>query len=211
MGYVDAYCERIAPGFWGEPLNSLSNLAFLLAAVLLFLLARRAQPTLVALPVLVALIFVGSATFHTIATPWGGALDSGFIAVFLLYYIALFAHLFWHLPWRHAWLAAPAFLLFTVLVTLIAGLFDFAGPGMYLAALLGLAILTATLVRQHDPAWRLFALPTLTFAVSLTFRTLDSPLCSTLPTGTHFLWHLLNALTLYLVSRAAIVRGRRGD
>jgi hypothetical protein len=211
VGYVDSYCERIGPGFWGEPLNSLSNLAFLFAAVLLWFLARRTHLTLVALPVLVALIFVGSAAFHTTATPWGGALDSGFIAVFLLYYIALFAHLFWNLPWRHAWLAAPAFLLCTALVTLIASLIDFTGPGMYLAALLGLAVLAASLHRRHDPAWRAFALAALVFAISLTFRTIDDPICSTFPAGTHFLWHLLNASTLYLVSRAAIIRGSRGN
>ncbi len=32
--------------------------------------------------------------------------------------------------------------------------------------------------------------------VSLTFRTLDGPLCDSLPVGTHFLWHLLNATML---------------
>ena len=29
---VDAYCERIAPGLLGEPLNALSNISFFLAA-----------------------------------------------------------------------------------------------------------------------------------------------------------------------------------
>ncbi len=32
--------------------------------------------------------------------------------------------------------------------------------------------------------------------VSLTFRTLDQPLCGALPFGTHFLWHVLNAVML---------------
>ena len=32
--------------------------------------------------------------------------------------------------------------------------------------------------------------------VSLTFRSLDDPLCSTIPLGTHFLWHVLNAVML---------------
>ena len=32
--------------------------------------------------------------------------------------------------------------------------------------------------------------------VSLTFRSIDGPLCGALPIGTHFLWHLLNALLL---------------
>ena len=44
--------------------------------------------------------------------------------------------------------------------------------------------------------------------VSLTLRTLDEPLCGAWPIGTHFLWHLLNAVTLWLVSAAIIRRAR---
>jgi hypothetical protein len=32
--------------------------------------------------------------------------------------------------------------------------------------------------------------------LSLTARTLDEPLCAAIPLGTHFLWHLLNAVML---------------
>jgi uncharacterized membrane protein len=32
--------------------------------------------------------------------------------------------------------------------------------------------------------------------LSLTFRTLDEPLCGVVPVGTHFLWHILNGLML---------------
>ena len=30
--YVDNYSERLLPGFWGEPLNAVSNAAFVLTA-----------------------------------------------------------------------------------------------------------------------------------------------------------------------------------
>ncbi len=33
---VDAYCERLEPGFWDEPLNAISNLAFWLSAWLVW-------------------------------------------------------------------------------------------------------------------------------------------------------------------------------
>jgi len=42
------------------------------------------------------------------------------------------------------------------------------------------------------------------FAVSLSFRTIDESACPLLPVGTHFLWHLLNPLVLYLCVRALI-------
>jgi hypothetical protein len=43
------------------------------------------------------------------------------------------------------------------------------------------------------------------FFVAYTFRTLDAPLCSSLPVGTHFMWHCLNAVLLYLLVRAALL------
>jgi hypothetical protein len=33
-------------------------------------------------------------------------------------------------------------------------------------------------------------------ALSLTFRSVDETLCDTIPFGTHFLWHILNAVML---------------
>lgn len=200
---MDSYCERVAPGFWGEPLNSATNLAFLGAALALWWMSRGDRPSVRALPVLIGLIFVGSAAFHTAATRWGAALDSGFIAVFQLYYIALYTHLFWQVRWRRAWLAAPAFFAYTVIVALTVG-----GQSMYLAALsvlIGLAVAMRWTGRAH---WWWFALAAGVFAVSLTFRTIDDAVCGSLPTGTHFVWHLLNATTLFIVSRAAIVRAR---
>jgi hypothetical protein len=31
---IDAYCERLGPGLWAEPLNAVTNLAFIVAAVI---------------------------------------------------------------------------------------------------------------------------------------------------------------------------------
>ncbi len=32
---IDLYCERLGPGLWAEPLNAVTNLAFILAGILL--------------------------------------------------------------------------------------------------------------------------------------------------------------------------------
>lgn len=42
------------------------------------------------------------------------------------------------------------------------------------------------------------------FAVSLSLRQLDMPLCSDWRWGTHFAWHLLNATTLGLTTWAMV-------
>ena len=49
------------------------------------------------------------------------------------------------------------------------------------------------------------------FAVSLTARTLDRPLCTDIPIGTHFVWHILNAVVLFTVGYAVVDRYRRGS
>jgi hypothetical protein len=41
--------------------------------------------------------------------------------------------------------------------------------------------------------------------VALFFRTLDKTICPEFPLGTHFLWHLLNGVVLYLSTRGLIL------
>jgi hypothetical protein len=74
--YVDSYCERVAPGLWEEPFNSLSTLAFLIAAVLVWRLAAGDRAGRL-LAVLTGLVFVAGTTFHLLATRWAAAGDSG--------------------------------------------------------------------------------------------------------------------------------------
>jgi hypothetical protein len=60
-----------------------------------------------------------------------------------------------------------------------------------------LILFYAWLLRARSPATaRGLAIGALILLVSLTFRTLDEPLCAVLPVGTHFLWHVLNATML---------------
>lgn len=82
---VDGYCERLGPGLWAEPLNAITNLAFLLAALIM---ARRARghglPRLLAAEL--ALIGAGSSLFHPVAQGWAGLADVIPIVLFSLTY-----------------------------------------------------------------------------------------------------------------------------
>ncbi|MEU8631069.1 hypothetical protein AB0C38_02795 [Amycolatopsis sp. NPDC048633] len=196
--YVDGYCERVGPGLWGEPLNSLSNLAFLLAAVLVWRLAAGDRVGRL-LAGLIGLVFVASTAFHLVATRWAAVADSVSILVFMLVYAVLFARVFYR--WRLAWLAAPAFVALTVVTALLGG-------GLYLSALIGLGIFAALLAFERDAYWTHFAVAGAVFALSLSLRALDRDVCDYVPVGTHFLWHLLNGLVLYLVSRTMVLRHR---
>lgn len=204
---MDVYCERVEAGFWDEPLNAASNLAFLVAAVAVWFLARRTRRAIQPLAVLLAFVGVAGLVFHTTAASWAAEVDTGSTTVFLTYYVVLFTHLFLVVPWRMAWLAGPAFLLFTALVSAVVG---YGGPGIFLSSLLTLAVLGYALARSpyHElrEHTRPFLLAAGIFTVALVLRTVDTPLCGSLPVGTHFLWHLLNALALFLICRAAVAR-----
>jgi hypothetical protein len=211
---VGDYCERTASGLWGEPFNAVSNLAFLVASgVLLWLVSRQrpAPPVRVwLLPALLGVVGLCSLSFHTLATGFTEALDSLSILAFVLVALTVLLHDMWTVPWRWAWLSVPAFVAFAVAVDapLIAIFGADAALGGYLPALLGLVGLGVALRLRGEVSrygtWLLWAAGV--FAVSLTARTVDRPLCTDIPTGTHFVWHILNAVVLFIVGYAVLDR-----
>jgi len=91
---IDLYCERLGPGLWAEPLNALTNLGFLVAALASWQLARRSESRDGSLGSLIALIVaigVGSAMFHTFATGWARVLDVLPILLFQLWFLWLYS------------------------------------------------------------------------------------------------------------------------
>ena len=67
------YCERIDGSFWAEPLNAVTNAAFLVAALAGFWLWRRQGGRDAVTLVLIELVFaigIGSFLFHTVPNRW---------------------------------------------------------------------------------------------------------------------------------------------
>src|SRR3546814_1971004 len=91
--FIDLYCERVGPGLWAEPLNLVTNLAFILAGVLLVVALRRAEPAvrrdpaIIGLAVLVLVVGIGSGLFHSFATRWAALAAVIPIALFILFYL----------------------------------------------------------------------------------------------------------------------------
>ncbi len=191
---VDGYCERMGPEFWAEPVNAVTNAAFLLAAVIMW---RRAQGIGRVLAGIVFAIGVGSFLFHTFAQPWAGALDVLPILLFILVYIFAANRDFWGLPTIKATGLTALFIPYTAatvpLFAMIPGLGDSAGY----APVPVLIALYAYLLRDRAPdTARGLAIGAGLLILSLTLRTIDEPLCHHVPLGTHFGWHLLNATML---------------
>ncbi len=214
------YCERATdPHFWGEPLNAVTNLAFILAAILAFKHVRK-QPhgtcgyfhyILIAV---VFLIGLGSGLFHTLATRWSALADVLPIVVFIFLYLYFAMRNYLSLS---ILASGIGILLFIGLNYVTSTIKCEGGPCLngtigYVPALAALVCLGfLSLIKKHKAAISLLT-ASVVFTCSAIFRSIDISTCpqTTIghyPVGTHFMWHILNALTLYILLRAAVLYG----
>ncbi|WJY21630.1 ceramidase domain-containing protein [Fontisubflavum oceani] len=195
---IDAYCERLDPSFWAEPLNAVTNSAFLLAAAFMAIRLRDARlPLAWGLVGLLAAIGIGSFLFHTFATAWAALSDVIPIALFILVYLFALNRDVWRWPFWTAFLGTVAFLPYAALVTpFFNALPFFEVSAIYWSVPLALLIYAALLRSRTAEIARGMVIGAGILMLSLTARSLDMPLCAALPFGTHFLWHLLNAVML---------------
>jgi hypothetical protein len=207
---VDIYCERTDLTFWAEPVNALTNLAFIAAAVLLWRAQSAAHRSVPgqdrALAGLIAAIGVASLLFHTLATEWAGLADTLTILAFAAYFLSLFLRRAARLGIVAALALAVAFAgasyAFPALVPAGAA----RGSAGYLPYVAALLVMTAYLRSRQSASARVFLGTTGLFLVSLALRTVDAAVCEQLPLGTHFAWHVLNAVVLYRLARELSVR-----
>jgi len=210
---VDIYCERLSASFFAEPLNAVSNLAFLIAGSVAWHEFRQrsnpsSDPLLAAIVAVVPIVGLGSFAFHTLATRWASWADVIPILIFMLLYIWLVMRRYFAWP---MWLASTALLAFFLLtIFLEAGVPEQVlwGGAMYLPTV---AVFVAVAIAPNDCSKEVrttIAAAAALFLLGFTFRTLDAPLCESLPIGTHYFWHVSNAVVLYLLIHAAILHGR---
>ena len=209
---VDLYCERTDPGYWSEPVNALSNVAFLIAAALIVRHCRvrgPVPPDALLLAALVALVGVGSFFFHTFATVWAGWLDGIFILAFIYVFLARFLARVPRWGWKGIAAGLAGYWLFARGVTMSFPAEALNGSFAYFPALFALVGLAVWSGARNDPGTGRLALGASLFAVSLVFRTVDLTLCDALPIGTHGAWHCLNAAVLWLVATGLVAHERR--
>lgn len=231
--HVFLYCERgTSAALSAEPINAVSNIAFILAALMGLQLLEwrpRAQHTAdnFLLIGLVALIGIGSFAFHLLATQETELLDVIPIAVFMLVYLGFALNRFLGVPPGWTVLLVVGF---TVLMSATSQVQCWDGgvgvPGpevqgakpclngsvFYLPALGALIVVGLLLEEQRHRAAPYVLWAAAIFAVSLTLRSLDMALCDRVliegrKVGTHAAWHVLNALALFLLLRASLEGG----
>ena len=226
---VFIYCERgTDPAYWAEPINAITNAGFILAALIFWqcLLWRKPEernPDHYLLMTLVFLIGIGSFAFHTHADQGTALADVIPITLFMLVYLGFALNRFLSVP--------PGWTVLLVIVftgvMYAAGLVHCWDGGIglkgtvedsktclngsmrYLPALVALIIVGMLTAERHHKAAPYILWAAVTFTVSIVFRTIDFGMCDTVViegrnVGTHFLWHLLNAVVLFLLLRATL-------
>lgn len=208
--FIDIYCERIGPGFWAEPLNALSNFSFFIAAFFAFKLARQNNALnrgSIILIFLLAVIGLGSFSFHTFATQKAQLAD----VIPILFYQIAFLLLYSARVMKVAPHATRSLMIMFALAIVAAHQIPtdvLNGSVAYLPALFFLGRFAAWhrahTAEEKDILWLAAGL----FTLSLTFRSLDMAFCNDIPLGLHFLWHILNGYVLYLTIRAYIISAK---
>jgi Ceramidase len=228
--HVFLYCERgTNETLFGEPINAISNIAFLLAALLgLHLLQQRPREEQSAdqylFVGLVFLIGLGSLAFHLLATQGTELADVIPIGVFMLVYLGFALNRFLGVPPGFTVLLVIGFMgimAATMQVKCWDGGIGVPGPEIqgvkaclngslfYLPGLAALIVIGLLMEERRLTAAPYVLVAAAIFAVSITLRSLDLALCDEIKwqgraTGTHFAWHLLNAIVLFLLIRASL-------
>jgi hypothetical protein len=193
---IDIYCERLDVGIWAEPINAVTNFAFILAAIIMWIRCKN----LVEGRVLAFLLFsigCGSFLFHTFAQTWAAILDVTPILIFILTYIYAANRRFLVWSKRMSITGVILFLPYQFLVVSILSSIQFLGSSaQYVPVAILIFFYSALLHKSKTNLSRELFVGATILSLSIFARTIDAPLCAIVVVGTHFIWHILNAIML---------------
>lgn len=224
--HIDIYCERTDPAFWAEPLNAVSNGAFLIAAFFAFRLiqknsypqkinpgshrgSNRSQSSMplpfdsLFLAGIIAVIGVGSFLFHTLATKTALMADVIPILIYQLAFLSLYGRRVMELSRARVLILIVGFLMLGQSSYMAKDILN--GSLGYAPALIFLIAYAIYHYATHKVERGILFLAAGIFTLSLTFRSIDMAICNALPIGIHYMWHILNAIVLYLTTRAYVM------
>ena len=193
---IDIYCERLDIGIWAEPINAVTNVAFILASIFMWLRCKNLVEGRI-LSFLLFSIGCGSFLFHTFAQTWAAILDVAAILIFILTYIFIANRSF--LAWSKmvSLIGVILFFPYQVLLANILSNIQFFGSSVQYIPVAILIFIYSGLLRKTEPNLsRGLLIGATILCLSIVFRIIDEPLCSILSVGTHFVWHILNAIML---------------
>jgi len=203
---IDLYCERTGTGLLAEPINAVTNMSFVIAAIAIWYLAKRLNLLSYGIWLLIGLmvsIGIGSGLFHTFATSWARILDIVPILLFQVAFLWIYGRRVIRLPSDN--------LVIVVIIFLVSAYFGRQFPHLlngsliYAPALMLLMGLGIYHYRHARSQHTLLLWASGVFLLSLFFRANDMAVCEYVTFGTHFLWHIFNGVLVYLVVHTLLV------
>lgn len=207
---MPVYCEtslNALGGFPAEPINTVTSLVpVVLGVFALVYLVRRRQHSYVAyaLASLTILTGLGSIAWHALRTELTLLFDA---LPGVLYFAVIVFFWFYFLGARYLGLVVMA--AFVALVVFLRPMAreEFFVIVVSVLAVIAAGLLVATRIRRRQ-AFGFAALTVGAAVVALALRTLDLKVCSTIPFGTHFLWHIFLGTAAYAGVRMIVLLRR---
>ncbi len=208
------YCERIALGEWQEPFNTFSALAFVCAGLLGLRLCfgvAKGDGLRLCMALCTLIIGVVSFTFHMHGTRISLLYD--LLPILLFNVLAA-----WTIFSRGLEMSAVTVFLMTLLViatnfalTPISSAYGFAFNGIEHTGFVSWLLLLSfvLLVRGELASGGTLMLAGAVLIAALFFKSIDIPQCAQHAHGTHWLWHITNALASYLIIRGVPLSSQR--
>jgi len=195
---IDIYCERTDFTYWSEPVNAITNAAFLIAAFIMWRRTRGLRlPIANALIVILTCIGIGSFLFHTHATGWASAADVTPIGLFILLYLYAVGWHFLGWTWWQSGLLMLSFIPFAAVMTPLIDRLPFFQISNFYWNVPILLVLFAPLVARKNRETALgMLIGAFILTISIALRSYDLPICDEIPLGSHFWWHILNGVML---------------
>ena len=188
------YCERNSIETFAEPLNAISNVAFVLCGIIFFLRKGMIKNPL---PYSVILIGLSSFLFHYIPISFFSTLDVFSILLFVVLYNTLLTKKILNYSYFKSALSSFILILLSFLLGILFSKTIISTSSFYLG-LLSYMIYIAFLLKKVSNI-KYFLIAIILFSISLIFRSVDIYLCDFISFGTHFVWHILNSLVIYFL------------
>ena len=190
------YCERNNLTLLAEPLNLFTNILFLFFSILLFFDNTIKDKNF---SFILFGIGIGSMLYHSIATTFTALVDIAFIILFIFYYLVILYNKL-YIKKNYAYILSVIFIVFCYAFGYVFYNSFLGSSAFYFPILLHLILLLFYFIYEKKYFYfKKFIFIPLLFLISLYLRTVDIKYCSAFSIGTHFFWHILNSIVLYLL------------
>ncbi len=201
------YCENISHSIISEPLNTISNISYIIIAIFLRHTLKKSNHLInkiKGLLLIIASIWIGSWIRHSHISHSSIYFDVLPIMIFTIYSIyLLFSYLFNSQKKTIIFLLLSGIFIITTSYLLRTYYYSELFNGAYEYFAVGIVILTVIITKYKKflPYIKELSYITILFIIATTCRQIDLIICDKFILWTHFLRHIVNAICAYFLTQ----------